>query len=131
MDCVRSDYTDNRHFDELFKSSVFYKNCVTAASHTSTSHTTMLTGTYPFKHGVRWLVKYSIKDKMLQEVLKENGFRTGAFIGGFPLTQGDMDRSFDTFTHEPLIDDRDEGRSKFVPVNILVQKASNFLNEKL
>jgi arylsulfatase A-like enzyme len=90
----------------------------------------MLTGTYPFNHGVRWLVKYRVKNRMVQEVLKEKGFRTAAFIGGFPLTQGDLDRGFDIFKHEPLVEDRNEGRSHFVPINILVQDAVNFLNEK-
>jgi len=89
----------------------------------------MLTGTYPFDHGVRWLVKYSTKDTMLQEVLSREGFRTAAFIGGFPLTQGDLERGFEVFRHDPLTEDKDEGRSHYVPTPVLVDQAVEFLNK--
>jgi len=128
MDCVRSDYLDQPSFRPLVEEGFLFPTCITSASHTSTSHTTMLTGTYPFNHGVRWLVKYKIKGRMIQEFLRSRGFRTGAFIGGFPLTQGDLHRGFDVFEHEPLIEDRYEGRSHFVPSNILVQQAADMLN---
>ncbi|MEA3559508.1 MAG: sulfatase-like hydrolase/transferase, partial [Candidatus Thermoplasmatota archaeon] len=110
MDCVRTDHFDPAGLDTGERELFHFRNCITAASHTSTSHTTMLTGTYPFHHGVRWLVRYNIKDRMVQEILGEKGYRTGAFIGGFPLTQGDMDRGFDVFEHGPLVEDRNEGR---------------------
>jgi arylsulfatase A-like enzyme len=128
MDCVRSDYLGQPSFRPLIEEGFLFPTCITSASHTSTSHTTMLTGTYPFHHGVRWLVRYKVKDRMIQEVLGSNGFRTGAFIGGFPLTQGDLHRGFDIFQHEPLVEDRYEGRSHFVPSNILVQQAADMLN---
>ncbi len=128
MDCVRSDYLGQPSFSPLMEEGFLFPTCITSASHTSTSHTTMLTGTYPFHHGVRWLVKYRVKDRMLQEILGSRGSRTGAFIGGFPLTQGDLHRGFDVFQHEPLVEDRYEGRSHFVPSNILVQQAADMLN---
>ncbi|MGA1792806.1 MAG: sulfatase-like hydrolase/transferase [Thermoplasmatota archaeon] len=129
LDCVRSDYVEQPGFKELIEGGFLFTTCITAASHTSTSHTTMLTGTYPFDHGVRWLVKYRVQDPMLQEVLSREGFTTAAFIGGFPLTQGDLDRGFGVFRHDPLTEDKDEGRSHYVPAPVLIDQAVEFLNE--
>ncbi|MGA1873930.1 MAG: sulfatase-like hydrolase/transferase [Thermoplasmatota archaeon] len=127
MDCVRSDYLGQPGFSRLIDEGFLFDTCITAASHTSTSHTTMLTGTFPFDHGVRWLVRYRVRDTMLQEHFGSKGYRTGAFIGGFPLTQGDLDRGFDVFRHDPLTEDVAEGRSHYVPAPSLVDQAIGFL----
>ncbi|MFW6110445.1 MAG: alkaline phosphatase family protein, partial [Thermoproteota archaeon] len=86
MDCVRPDYLDTPFFRKLRGESLEFTNCIVQASHTSTSHTSILTGLYPFNHGVRWLVNFSVEGKMIQEILKEEGYATAGFIGGFPLT---------------------------------------------
>jgi arylsulfatase A-like enzyme/Flp pilus assembly protein TadD len=53
------------------------------------SHTSLLTGTYPYAHGVRDNNGYRIKagSATLATRLKSLGFATGAFVGGFPLDQ--------------------------------------------
>ena len=53
------------------------------------SHTTLLTGLYPYQHGVRDNNGYRVrKDQAtLATRLKALGFATGAFVGGFPLDQ--------------------------------------------
>ena len=53
------------------------------------SHTSLLTGTYPYEHGVRDNNGYRVKPKTetLATRLKGLGFATGAFVGGFPLDQ--------------------------------------------
>ena len=53
------------------------------------SHTSLLTGTYPYEHGVRDNNGYRVKadSTTLAARLKSLGFATGAFVGGFPLDQ--------------------------------------------
>jgi arylsulfatase A-like enzyme/tetratricopeptide (TPR) repeat protein len=53
------------------------------------SHTSLLTGAYPYEHGVRDNNGYRVKagSETLATRLKALGFATGAFVGGFPLDQ--------------------------------------------
>ena len=53
------------------------------------SHTTILTGEFPYAHGIRDNSGYRVKDgtPTLATRLKPLGFATGAFVGGFPLTK--------------------------------------------
>jgi tetratricopeptide (TPR) repeat protein len=53
------------------------------------SHASLLTGTYPYEHGVRDNNGYRVKKDQatLATRLKALGFATGAFVGGFPLDQ--------------------------------------------
>ncbi|HKW01099.1 MAG TPA: sulfatase-like hydrolase/transferase [Vicinamibacterales bacterium] len=54
---------------------------------TRASHASMLTGLYPYEHGVRDNAGYRLPPTMPTAAtrLKALGFATGAFIGGFPL----------------------------------------------
>ncbi len=53
------------------------------------SHTSILTGAYPYEHGVRDNNGYRVTPASvtLATRLKGLGFATGAFVGGFPLDQ--------------------------------------------
>jgi arylsulfatase A-like enzyme/tetratricopeptide (TPR) repeat protein len=54
---------------------------------TLVSHATMLTGRYPYEHGIRDNTGYRLSPTQPTAAtrLKAQGFATGAFIGGFPL----------------------------------------------
>jgi arylsulfatase A-like enzyme/tetratricopeptide (TPR) repeat protein len=67
------------------------------------SHASILTGRYPYEHGIRDNTGYRLaKDQRTAATrLKAHGFATGAFIGGFPL-----DRRFGLGTGFDLYDDR-------------------------
>ena len=53
------------------------------------SHTTILTGHFPYEHGIRDNSGFRVADgtATIATRLKSLGFATGAFIGGFPLTK--------------------------------------------
>jgi arylsulfatase A-like enzyme/tetratricopeptide (TPR) repeat protein len=53
------------------------------------SHTSILTGEFPYQHGMRDNSGYRVKDgtATLATRLKPLGFATGAFIGGFPVSK--------------------------------------------
>jgi len=51
------------------------------------SHATILTGRYPYEHGIRDNTGYRLApgQATAASLLKARGFATGAFVGGFPL----------------------------------------------
>ena len=51
------------------------------------SHASILSGRYPYEHGVRDNTGYRLRpsEATAATILKAQGFATGAFIGGFPL----------------------------------------------
>ena len=67
------------------------------------SHASMLTGRYPYEHGIRDNTGYRFPAAMptAATLLKARGFATGAFIGGFPL-----DRRFGLNVGFDVYDDR-------------------------
>jgi choline-sulfatase len=67
---------------------------------TRPSHASILTGTYPYEHGVRDHSGYRLKEGTLTiaSMLKEKGFATGAFVGGVPLERRfGLDGGFDVY----------------------------------
>jgi arylsulfatase A-like enzyme/Flp pilus assembly protein TadD len=70
-------------------------NVVTLASHTN-----ILTGLYPFQHGVRDNTGFRLAAGFptLATVLHDAGYATGAFVGAFPLdSQFGLDHGFDVY----------------------------------
>jgi len=67
------------------------------------SHASILSGTYPYQHGVRDNTGYRFESSQptIATLLRQQGFATGAFIGGFPL-----DRRFGLNVGFDLYDDR-------------------------
>ena len=130
MDCVRPDCLAHPFFESLRHGSLCFDTAICQASHTSTSHVSMLTGLYPFHHGVRWLIGFQVHGTLLQERLEAAGFNTAAFLGGYPLTQGDFQRGFGLFRRDGIVSDPWEGRGDFVPANVLVSQALNWLSER-
>jgi len=129
VDCLRPDACNHRFFERQQSSSAYYDTCVVQAPFTSPSHISMLTGLYPFNHGVRWLVDYHTDATTLPERLSEAGYNTAAFVGGYPLPTGNLEEGFDTFEHVVEYEDRDEGRQEFGPANLLVNRAVNWLHD--
>lgn len=64
------------------------------------SHTSLLTGLYPYQHGVRDNNGYRVRagEATLATRLKALGFATGAFVGAFPLDQRfGLNQGFDVY----------------------------------
>ncbi|MBW8876480.1 MAG: sulfatase-like hydrolase/transferase [Acidobacteria bacterium] len=64
------------------------------------SHTNILTGLYPFQHGVRDNSGFRLPANVptLATVLKGAGYATGAFVGAFPLdSQFGLNHGFDVY----------------------------------
>ena len=108
IDTLRADYLscydktkiETSHIDRLASRGLLFLNAFAHNVMTLPSHINILTGTYPFFHGVRdnagyWLEEDSL---LISEILKEKGYRTAAFIGAFPLDDRfGLDQGFDLY----------------------------------
>ncbi|MCY2929841.1 MAG: sulfatase [Planctomycetota bacterium] len=88
------------HIDALAAEGVLFANALTPVPATTPAHSSMLTGSYPPTHGVRMNNGERLPDSnvTLAETLKKAGYRTGAFVGGFPVdARFGLNQGFDTY----------------------------------
>lgn len=86
--------------DALAAEGVLFNHAVAPVPITLPSHSSMLTGTIPPYHKVRDNVNYRLAgaNVTLAEILRENGFVTGAVVGAFVLnSRFGLDQGFDTY----------------------------------
>lgn len=92
------------HLDALAARGQRFSQATTVTPLTLPAHSSLFTGTYPAFHGVRDNGGFYLEDSQttLAEILRQDGFRTGGFVGAFVLdsrwgiAQG-FDRFFDDF----------------------------------
>ena len=73
--------------DSLAAAGVLFEHAYTAVPITLPSHSSLMTGKVPFTHGVRdnGLFVLGEEQTTLAEILRAEGYRTGAAIGAYPL----------------------------------------------
>ena len=73
--------------DRLAAEGILFERAITATPLTLPAHTSIMTGLYPPRHGVRDNGGFIVRDEtvMLAERLGEQGYRTGAFVGAYVL----------------------------------------------
>ncbi|HET6268299.1 MAG TPA: sulfatase, partial [Acidobacteriota bacterium] len=108
LGCYGAKSNASPHIDQLAAKSVIFENAYSVAPITLTSHTTILSGVYPNKHGVRDNAVFApAPQPLLQESLKSGGYHTAAFVSGAPLlSRFGLTRGFD------LYDDDFAGRER-------------------
>ncbi|MBN1510903.1 MAG: sulfatase-like hydrolase/transferase [Phycisphaerae bacterium] len=108
MDTTRTDFlgcygapnASTPNLDRLAKEGVRLTRCSTCVSLTLPSHASMLTGYYPFVHGLRNNGTRRLADSFdtLPEILKRAGYATGAEIASAVLdARYGLDQGFDTY----------------------------------
>ena len=88
------------NLDRLARQGVRYDFAHAHAVVTLPSHASILTGRYPFEHGVRDNSGYRLADATptVATLLKAAGYHTAAFIGAFPLNaRFGLTRGFDVY----------------------------------
>jgi len=116
LDTTRADHLGSygytrartRHMDRLAAEGVRFEWAFSPAPITLPAHASLLTGLYPFAHGVRNNGNFYLSDKFetLTTVLRGRGYRTAAFVSSFILDRRyGLNRGFETY------DDRMEGES--------------------
>ncbi len=113
VDCLRSDvlHSDDRttvtpNIDRLRKKSTFFKNTISVSTSTLPCFGSIVTGIYPFNHGLRDLMHLKIKEdaKTIGELFKENGYNTYASVTGSLFLAHGFSRGFDEYEHRELWD---------------------------
>jgi len=123
IDTLRSDHlpaygykgVETPNIDRLRKDSILFERAYSHVPLTLPSHTSILTGMLPADSGVRDNVGFRVSPStpMLQELLKKNGYATGAAVSAFVLRhETGISRGFDFFDDqvEPLGEDKTIGR---------------------
>jgi choline-sulfatase len=86
--------------DGLARRGVLFERALSAAPITLPAHTSLMTGAYPFTHGVRNNGTFSLGDTVptLATTLQAAGYRTAAFVSAFVLDRRfGLARGFDVY----------------------------------
>lgn len=123
IDTLRADYLEcygnpsirTPNINALAREGILFTHCVSAASSTLASHTSLMTGTYPHTHGVaRNDYFVSEKNVMLAESLRSAGFLTAGFIGALPLDpEFGFGQGFDIYNAEYDFHVKGRGRDQY------------------
>jgi len=108
IDTLRADavgFSGNTKIKTPFLDSLAARGIVFANAHahnvvTLPSHVNILTGLYPWQHGVRDNAGFVLDPKFptLASLLHEKGYATGAFVGAFPLdARFGLNHGFDVY----------------------------------
>lgn len=112
LDTTRADYLGcygaempgiSPRIDGLAKEGVVFTQAISQAAVTPVSHASILTGLWPYNHGLRVMhgnYQSTLRDAevTLAEILQEQGYDTGAFVSALPVTEYfGFDQGFDHF----------------------------------
>jgi arylsulfatase A-like enzyme len=103
LGCYGYDKPVSPRIDRFAATGALFTNAYCTASVTPVSHASILTGQYPYTHGLRvlhGLMENRLPDGAvtLAEVLKDAGYETAAFISAFPAgARFGLDQGFNTF----------------------------------
>ena len=88
------------NIDAVAQDGTIFKMALTPVPVTTPAHSSMFTGTYPPTHGVRLNTYDRLADSnvTLAKLLRDAGYQTAAFVGGFPLdSRFGLNQGFETY----------------------------------
>jgi arylsulfatase A-like enzyme/Flp pilus assembly protein TadD len=100
LSCYGYSVKTTPNIDSMAKESVMFERVITPVPLTLPAHTSMLTGTNPIYHGVHGNIGYIVGEfnQTLAELMRQNGFVTGAVISSFVLdSQFGLNQGFDVY----------------------------------
>jgi arylsulfatase A-like enzyme/Tfp pilus assembly protein PilF len=100
LSCYGFQHKITPNIDAVADEGVVFENVLSPAPLTLPAHSSMMTGTIPVSHGVHGHKGYRLGESntTLAEVLKSNGFSTGAVISTFVMdSQFGLNQGFDTY----------------------------------
>ncbi|MBT4277578.1 sulfatase [Candidatus Falkowbacteria bacterium] len=111
--------------DKLAREGALLKNAHTVIPSTISSHSSIFTSLYPIQH--KTTNHYEVLNDTLTtmaEFLKENGFKTAAFVGGDSMYISNLDQGFDMYNFS------ETGFRRRRSVQTTVDEAIEWLNEQ-
>jgi len=104
--CYGYDWVQTPALDALAQDGTRFSNAFTPSPITNTSHTSILTGLLPSSHGVTdFAIPLAPAHATSAEILKQQGYKTAAFIGAVILDSKTLapglDRGFDFYDNFP------------------------------
>jgi arylsulfatase A-like enzyme len=100
LSCYGYQRHETPHIDRLAAEGALFEDAVSDAPWTTPSMTSVLTGVYPTRHGLRSTNAHRLAPEAvtLAEILRERGYATAAVIGSFPLDSlFGLDQGFDHY----------------------------------
>jgi len=109
IDTLRADHLSSYGYgrptspkiDRIAREGVLFENALATSSYTLPSHASLLTGLYPYQHGVEWHNSRALvygRYPTLSEALRSRGYRTAAFSANvFWFTRNRFGRGFIRF----------------------------------
>lgn len=100
-DAVLDDHITTRNFDRLVDEGTAFQQCICTCTTTTPSFSSILTGCYPPKHGVRGLQGYRLAPSLttMAEMFAAAGYKTFAEVTGPLLKETGILRGFETAHH--------------------------------
>jgi len=85
--CYGFPHVDTPTMDLFASKGILFERCIAQTPLTQPSHTSLLTGTHPLRHGVRDNGGFLVPQELvtLAEVFKEENYQTSAFVAAFVL----------------------------------------------
>ncbi len=101
LSCYSERYVQTPNLDAIAREGVIFNKCISQVPLTLPAHTSILSGTYPFYHRVRdnggFVVPIQLT--LISEILKEQEFKTSAFIAAFVLhSKWGLNQGFDLYS---------------------------------
>ncbi len=99
LGCYGDPGSDTPNIDSLAGEGVVFTNAFAQSNVTATSHSSILTSLYPRSHGVRYNGFTLDRDiATIADVLRDKGYRTGAFIHAFVIdSRFGLDSGFEVY----------------------------------
>jgi len=100
LECYGYDRVKTPNINRLASEGILFEHNIVQAPLTLPSHSSIFTGTHPLYHGMRDNGGFYLEENhiTLAEVLKTNGYSTGAFVGAFVLdSRWGLDQGFDYY----------------------------------
>ncbi len=125
IDTIRPDYlscygssNSTPRIDELANHGILFENAFSQVPLTFPSHTSILTGVFPIRHGIHQngLEIFSKKEDLITDLFRSQGYKTGAVVSSFVL-----DRKFGLAAGFDVYDDRME-RMPTIKTNFEVER---------
>ncbi len=137
IDTLRADHlgcygykkVETPNLDNLCNTGIKFEDCVSQVPLTLPSHTTILSGTYPFYHGVRDNGGFVVPEEVdtIAEILKRHGFSTGAVVGAYVLDgKWGLNQGFDFY-----YDNFDLSKYKRISLSFVERRAGEVIKHAM